>query len=175
MKSETLFNWIQIATGIAVLVGVVLVVWELRQSQDIAKAQMLTDDYNNNIQLFAAISGENVADILAKACNDPEALTSGEFVAFRLVNQALLAVVNRQYFVEEQTGISYTVWQYTAGPTFDFVLNSAAGRAWWKVAARALPPVREFGDSRLEAAGPPQCANQESAWREQVKMAVQST
>ena len=175
MKSETLFNWIQTATGIAVLVGVVLVVWELRQSQDIAEAQMLTDDFNNNIQFFAAISGENAADILAKACNDPEALTSGEFVAFHYVYQAHLAPVNRNYLVEENTGIHEDEWQMVADPVFDFVFNSAAGRAWWKVAARALPPVRELGDSRLEAAGPPQCANKESAWREQVKMAVQST
>ena len=43
MNYQSLSNWIQIVTGIAILVGLGLVVLELRQSRDIALAQLSSD------------------------------------------------------------------------------------------------------------------------------------
>jgi hypothetical protein len=36
MASQRLHDWVQIATGVAVLIGLGLVVWELRQAREFA-------------------------------------------------------------------------------------------------------------------------------------------
>ena len=40
MESQKLVNWIQVATGIAVVVGLGLVVWDLRQIKIHARVQV---------------------------------------------------------------------------------------------------------------------------------------
>ena len=180
MKSERFFDWIQIMTGVAVLIGLGLVVWELRQSQDIAEAQMLTDNFNNNTQLWAAAHGENVAEVLAKACTAPESMTDGEMAALSYLNQINVGLVTRAYLVEQTTGLNEGQWQQIAIPTFMTVFSNTAGREWWKVAANsgasvAFPAVRDLGDSILQSAGSPMCGKYYSDWKEGIRKAVQNT
>ena len=43
MAQQRFLNWIQIATGIGVLIGLILVIFELQQTQAISLAQLTSD------------------------------------------------------------------------------------------------------------------------------------
>ena len=51
MNSQTIANGIQTLTGIAVLIGLALVVLELRQSRGLARAQLAADGWAEGMAL----------------------------------------------------------------------------------------------------------------------------
>ena len=67
MDSQKDADWVQIATGVALLVGLVLVVWELSQSRDVATAQLSSDGTDRYLQSAVPRMGENPAAALAKS------------------------------------------------------------------------------------------------------------
>ena len=58
MNSQALSSWIQAIGAIAILGGLGLVVWELQQAREIAKAQQASDGSAGYSQRVQAMMGE---------------------------------------------------------------------------------------------------------------------
>ena len=78
--TQTLTNWIQLATGVAVLIGLGLVIWELQQTREIAVAQQVDDSMSRYSNQLQAMMGEESARSLAKACDEPDSLTTEDMI-----------------------------------------------------------------------------------------------
>jgi len=77
-KLELINVWAQILTGIAVIVGLGLVVWELqitRQASYDMYALITVSDESADI---SAMYGERAAEVMAKACFEPSSLTNAD-------------------------------------------------------------------------------------------------
>ena len=61
MNSQALSSWIQAIGAVAILGGLGLVVWELQQAREIAKAQQASDGSAGYSQRVQAMMGENAA------------------------------------------------------------------------------------------------------------------
>jgi len=68
MKSQSVGNWFQFVSMVAVMVGLILVIWELRQAREIVAAQIGADAFILMSQQSAAVMGEDAAKAIAKAC-----------------------------------------------------------------------------------------------------------
>lgn len=75
MESQRLLNWIQVITGLAVLLGLALVVWELQQTRTLARVQLYSDSMNAKTDFTAALLGEEPMSVIGKACLEPDSLT----------------------------------------------------------------------------------------------------
>ena len=71
----TATDWIQVVATLAIVVSIILVLIELRQSREIAEAQLISDQYAIEAGLLHATLGETPAHALAKACEHPGDLT----------------------------------------------------------------------------------------------------
>ena len=60
--------WVQAVTATAVILGLALVIWELRESRSLAQAQIIQDRWIELSQNQLAIIGEGGAAALAHAC-----------------------------------------------------------------------------------------------------------
>ena len=80
-KRRTIETIVQLITGVSVLIGIYLVMVELRQSREISTAQMVYTRLISNIEHNSRIYGENLAPTLAKACHGPEELNDAEVIA----------------------------------------------------------------------------------------------
>ena len=122
----------QLVTSLAVVVGLVLVVIELRQAREIAVTQQ-----NNQVTALAssmalAEAGEILPEALAKSCEAPESLTGPELIAMNgyFLNQLYSIVA---VYRDERVGISgSTPWRDYAHATFPAIFFTSAGRAWWR-------------------------------------------
>ena len=65
MKSWSAGDWFQFSSVIAVVIGVVIVVWELQESREIAAAQIATDAFQMLTQQEASMEGDSAAEALA--------------------------------------------------------------------------------------------------------------
>lgn len=156
MDSQRIFNLIQTVTTIAVIAGLGLVVWELQQSRQIARAQLTSDSFAVGIQINAAMFGEFAAAAIAKACNEPEALTDEELQILFNFYLSKINVNRRMKLIEERSDLYEGEWRRHAEGAFRQIFDTRIGRAWWKQAAFD-EEYREVGDSILSKLGEPAC------------------
>ncbi len=106
---------IQIIVGLLVFVGLVLVIYELRQNRVIANVEAVNLQYDAIRSHYDTLLGENPAEVLSKACTDSPSLTDAEQ---RIVNA---------YF----NSIFVTVRRIEALATVDFGGSSEERVSWW--------------------------------------------
>ena len=66
---------VQIFSALAIVVGLILVLVELRQSRGVAEAQLLSDQASIDTSILIGVMGENTAKVLAVACDEPQELS----------------------------------------------------------------------------------------------------
>ena len=124
-------DWfVHIATLIVLIAGVALVVYELRQTKSVAKAQLAAEGYafmsNQQIALF----GENPLKVLAKECrgeklNEEEALTLMFY--FAELNARHERMKASALILDE-----VTPWLDVAEYNYRLIFSVPAGHAWWE-------------------------------------------
>ena len=71
---------IQLITGAAVLIGVVLVLIELQQTRALTYKQMVQDRLGAVVEHNSRVYGEDLATVLEKACSTPNDLAHSEAI-----------------------------------------------------------------------------------------------
>jgi len=66
---RTAFDWIQILTLVSIFIGLVLVFYELRQTKNLARAQLAADAWTEKLEQQRALMGESLAVAFAKNCS----------------------------------------------------------------------------------------------------------
>ncbi len=79
-KSSKLHDWTQVLTGCALIIGLLLVLLEIRQGQVIAYMQFTQAGYQEIFAFQRQRMGENPAATLIKACEQPEQLSQEEIL-----------------------------------------------------------------------------------------------
>jgi hypothetical protein len=154
MDSSRLANWLQIIGNLGLIVGLVLVAVQIKQNNDLAKAQLLSDGWLGALQRQTALFGENPAASIARASFAPDQLTDEDLAV-------LDAVVRSQWVL----GLRMTTLDasgYGFFPPEDFArvlagdLDNPYGQAWFSA---ALTPtdnstVRDLVAQRFAELGP---------------------
>ena len=97
--------WIQAATVASVILGIGLVVWELRQQREFAETQHVTDNsswYSTSVQ---STMGENPAASIAVACDNPDQMSTENMVVMMSYYKEILYRVRHQYDLESVTSL----------------------------------------------------------------------
>ena len=131
MESSKLANWLQILGNFGLIVGLILVAIQIRQSSEIAHAQIVSDGFAivNDIKL--AIAGEEPGIVLAKAIAHPEELSDEEMVKVNALLSAHWYTRIRTEYLSDK-GFSFgTPETYGQGTVSEF-LDNPYGLAWWE-------------------------------------------
>ena len=156
------FDWIQIVSSLALLIGIGLVIWELQQSRELAEAQFISDGFQSLHDSNLVMQGENAAEVFARACDDPASLSSEDArVMEALVWNKMLLIGRRQalfrasgFFGED----SETGWSAFAGSNLRSIFSTQFGRDWWKTTKQFWgAEVTAIGDEVLAQLGSPGC------------------
>ena len=98
-------DWLQIISNAAIIVGLAVVIYELNQNRQHARAQMLQGDYAEILAHQHSLMGENPAEAIALAMSRPEELSDQQ----KLVVDAHLRIVfirlDATKFVADATGV----------------------------------------------------------------------
>ena len=159
MDSQKIGNWIQIVSGIALIVGIGLVIWELQQVRILTRAQLTSDNVSASVASNSAVMGENAAEILAKACLDPGTLSLHETTLLGYFYDQQIALVVRMKLLTDRDGLyAKDTWKNSAGPYFADIFRTAFGRAWFlRQGAWVDEEVLQAGYDFLEANAEPWC------------------
>jgi hypothetical protein len=140
MDSNKVAAWIQITATVGVLVGIILVVIELRQAKAIAHANITANFFSESAQNSRSLMGENPAIVLAKACVKPdEVMTQEELFVLEAYFGTQWALADRSHRLE-LVGDFDTPWQEVSKKTLQSVALLKQGRIWLKQRAAVLNP-----------------------------------
>ena len=105
MTTQELANWVQVFSGIALVVGIVLVTLELQQTKALSRAQLKHDSVSLGIQREIAAMGENTLESLARACTEPDSLTPNDLLVLDRYYLTGVMHVMRELQVEREAGL----------------------------------------------------------------------
>lgn len=161
MAQTRVADWIQVITGLAVVIGIALVIWELKQAQRIAEAQIAFDSYALAVEINDAIFGENAADVLAKACEEPTSLTAGEWVVLDSYYRNRVSIGASPKLILELADLSgqtAEVFEQLQTGVLSEIFATAPGRAWFVTTYREKKGVAvKAGEALLKNIGPVSC------------------
>ena len=129
MNLGKLSDVIQIISGVVLIIGVVLVVLQMRQTETLTRAQMVNEAWAMRIQQAEAAAGENPMRSYAKLCSENEFLTDEDVLVlhnFYLQRMYLIyraKVVNDIAFNDDQ-------WRREVTGNLGMILGTEQGRAW---------------------------------------------
>lgn len=78
MDFVKLNRWLQVSANIGIVLGLVLVGFQLKQNSELARIQLLYEESNRAIELETEVVGERAAEVWAKSIQAPEDLTLAE-------------------------------------------------------------------------------------------------
>lgn len=141
MTKLTLGQWVSGATNIAVLLGVLLVAYELRQNAELARLAMVQDRISALQQAEAAFFDLDLSHVWVKSFKEPESMTSAEI---RSMDAYMAIHMNqmRRVFTQEQSGLlekGETLRLMQAD--FPFLFGSRFGKAWWQEEGQYWSPA----------------------------------
>ena len=151
MKSR-LDAWIQIATTIAVIIGLGLVIFELRQTKELARLVVTQTSHDEIAMENIAILGENAASVLRKACIAPESLTDDEYFVLEHYFRIKFVRVLRYKEQDDLAGFG-NPWREEGRLQLSLIMRFPQGKNWLRTMAWPDPEVQALLTSVLD--GPP--------------------
>lgn len=131
MNTERVGNWIQILGNLGLIAGLVLVAVQIQQNTSATEAQMLSEAIAARNEFQMAIVGEDAAEALAKAVDDPTNLTTEELIVLKNLQMANFMHRVRNELMTE-LGYSEPIDSRDSYATVYEYLGNSFGMAWWQ-------------------------------------------
>jgi len=156
MNREQIANFVQMATGIALVLGLVLVLWELRQAKSLTLAELTSQAFSEQMAEARTVMGEHPATAIAKACNDPDRVTKEDLIVLQAYYGSVMAQIWRLRILEdvEDFGVQ---WQSIGRESLIGLLSTEHGRWWFAQNVAGDPELAAIGEEIL--ALDPSCAD----------------
>ncbi|MGI9323831.1 MAG: hypothetical protein ACR2PZ_01335 [Pseudomonadales bacterium] len=135
-----LAKWIESLTAFAIVAGLIVVVWELRQNRALAEADLATQAYGQIQSRWQTLAGENPSAIVAKACSEPKELSDAEVGIYWAHLQIQYFNMYRNVYVEAVAGFGSSVDEWIRSD-MKYYLGSRLGRRDFNRFGESWPPI----------------------------------
>ena len=158
MNSQTVAIWVQVLTGIAVLIGLGLVVWELQQARELTLVQMGQGSMSDITQDFSAQYSEGASRALARACFLPKDLTEEDSVVLDMIFQVRML---KGYRLKLQTDIAgfEAPWEQVTNFGISYIKGFTHGSAWLDAYVSSDPAFNQYVQGVFKNVDPTPCTD----------------
>lgn len=132
MTKGTLSQWVTAATNIAVLIGVLLLIVELRQNAELARIEMIQGRINTNQQLESEFFEPHVTRIWVKSFMDPASMTLEEIRTMDAYMVVFMNQVMREHALEQAGLLDRGATAKLMEENFWFLFGSPYAKVWWE-------------------------------------------
>lgn len=148
-RIDRLNHWLTLAANVGVIVGLFVLIVEVRQNANLTRAEMLSNRDDLLVQIEMSLASPEISAAWVKSIRDPESLSDTEI---RMVESHLVAMMMQWHymFTMEEAGLT------SRGHTRQHILNVAPyyfgsrhGKNWWRWQEAGWD-----GTAMMEVAGP---------------------
>ncbi|MEM7365358.1 MAG: hypothetical protein AAF525_15155 [Pseudomonadota bacterium] len=148
MDNRKIFDMVQLMTGIALLIGIALVIYELNLSKQLAFSEMISEGFTESMDNYRTIMGENAAEVIARSCTDPDSITHSDFVILSAYYSSEVEQIQRLRILDLVADFGMR-WEDVAASKLSTLLSTHHGRRWYELFLAADPDLKEIGDPIL--------------------------
>jgi hypothetical protein len=130
-QSARLQNWFQIISNVAIIVGLALVIYEIRQNSLLLRVSTTAAVAASDIEFSKLlVTDPDLSRIVGEGLMDREVLSESERLRFDNFLDMMLRVFKRDYYFAQDGAIKDSVWQ---GERQSYLLTfqQAGARQWW--------------------------------------------
>ncbi len=132
INSDNLIKWLTICANLAILVGLVFVILEIRQNNDALKIQSQDAIAEGFLQLnLASISDSSVARVWVIGLHEPERLTDVEAIQFSFHLRGVFNQLHRIHSLYSRGTISELEWSDFAKEAA-FMMSTKGGQLYFQ-------------------------------------------
>ena len=138
--------WLQVFSNVGILIGLVLVGFQMKQNSDLLRIQLLYEESNRYTSGERSLIGEEGAAVLAKSLTSPTELTLAER---RIVDIYYYTTVEQWfagYRLNEQGLIEEQDWKHRIRRDAEYILGNTYGVAWWRAYSQLSSLPQELID-----------------------------
>jgi len=132
MDASKMNNWLQILANVGIVVGLMLVGFQMKQNSDLLKTQLLYDESRRIVDFEMQMLGDEPSQIWAKSLTDPKGLTLEE----QRVMEAMLWIyaehIRATHLLSELGLLDDDEWRSRVQAESGFYYGNPYGFAWWK-------------------------------------------
>jgi hypothetical protein len=136
MEFDRLNRWLALAANLGLLAGLIMVVLQLNQTSELARAQLINEGNITESQVWAGLMGEDPAEAIAKSIENPSEMTFADFMVVDAYLYTGMNIFHRNYKLAREGIFDATDWQQAIDSLGTWFLGNAFGRAWWDEEAR---------------------------------------
>ena len=160
MEVDRLTRWLTVGANLGVLIGVVLVLLQMRQNEKLLSVQLTNDFFESYIAADTAFAGENLPAIWQKSVEEPEKLSIADL---RALESQTFSPVSRWislYRLTEEGIVDDSFLESQLTMDVSYYLSSPYGRAWWDVVGNTIsnsylpPALKARIDAKMEGMAP---------------------
>ncbi len=128
MMGDTVNRWLSLGANVGIVVGLLLVAFQIKQDADLTKALLFNDHTNSRKEWNQAMMGENPMVVVAKSIERPQELTLDEL---HVMDMYLIGAINelRRLEVLKMAGLQVDNASVEGLQVFYFGSNFA--KAWY--------------------------------------------
>ena len=121
--------WMQVLSAVGVLIGIVLVILQLQQNENLLRLQLATELRINRDADRNVIRGETYSETLAKLSGDPRKLTDAELHQVQAHAVSIYEELHRRRRLFDE-GVFEGDWRAWLTVERCLLFDNATGRAW---------------------------------------------
>jgi hypothetical protein len=140
-------NLIELITVVGLIIGIGLVILQLRQNEQLIRFQIATEFRFNQDNNRNAIKGDDFSTTLAKLQTAPENLTDDELLEFQAHARSLVSELGMRRVLSD-VGIFEGDWRSWLQPETCDLMNNSIGRVWLEMERQVI--VRSLDDEMLD-------------------------
>ncbi len=91
MKSERINSWLSLGANVGVVVGLILVAYQINQEAELNRAQLFSDVTTSMNEFNQALMGDSPLEVVAKSIENPHELTLAEM---QIMDAYLISAIN---------------------------------------------------------------------------------
>ena len=158
-------EWLSIASNLAVLAGIFLVVIEMRQNQTLVRAELASEAYAIRIDTNNKLIGETPEVVLAKACLHHEDLTPEDRLILKRIVGSKLMLPLRGSIIDGIADLGVD-WRPTLQVAFREIFSIQFGREYYAANPELFSEeFRAIGDAILADTSAISCADPYSQFK----------
>jgi hypothetical protein len=150
-RLDRLPHWLNLAANLGVLVGLALVILQMRQNTELARKAYINEGNVAMNQMWANMNGAHTIDVIARSVATPGEMSHADFIAMDAYLYPSLNMIFRDYQLAQEGLYTEDDWKASVDLYVQWYLANPFGMAWWEELAREFfPPdfVRQV-DRRL--------------------------
>ena len=132
MNEARMNHWLQILANVGIVVGLLLVGFQIKQNSDLLKTQLLYDESRRIVDFEMQMLGDDPARVWAKSMTDPQELTLEE----QRVMEASLWIyaehIRATRLLSQLGLLDDEEWRARVQAESAFYYGNSYGLGWWK-------------------------------------------